>query len=551
MQAALHEYEVNEQDGLAVQRSRNPLGTGDSNGDIFAVALRSAGGGYSSLLGVTVKGEVIRADGQTVYLTGSVSSYYATVTLSPACYAVPGDLELTIKLSAGSMTRSVLRVKLDVIACTTEILATYSEGGGSIADLTGAVRYDAAQNLSDAQKAQARANIGVTSTGADISGLIDDDIANTTTSGEQVWSSRKTSIRIQLVEKSANDKIGDFDTLDVNADNLVDAINIVNQKAASGGGTGNIPTHVNARGDSLTLGAGTTDANEDGYSDYDTHSYPALLAKKINMPVYNYGVGGETVATILGREGSVPMVVDSLYISGSATRVFFPPETIKSITGEEAKPLLQRARIADVNPCYIAGIKGTLDYDPGNETSDPMYSFAREEPGEAVQLRGPVIIETQQMRKLEPGQLLLLWMGHNNIETDLDNDVDAFADYLIERHKTAIEHERPAGYIILSAPVTNKTASSAEKYKPIYERMQAVFGIHYLNIVDYLINSGVYDAQAYDNSIEMTDGIIQDMAAYRIPSVLRAPDGVHLNGMGYQLVADQVYKRGQLLGYWT
>lgn len=189
MQAALHEYEVNEQDGLAVQRSRNPLGTGDSNGDIFAVALRSASGGYISLIGVTVKGEVIRADGQTVYLTGSVSSYYATVTLSPACYAVPGDLELTIKLSAGSMTRSVLRVKLDVIACTTEILATYSEGGGSIADLTGAVRYDKAQNLSNDQKAQARANIGVTSTGADISGLIDDN----TTAPDKVWSSANTA----------------------------------------------------------------------------------------------------------------------------------------------------------------------------------------------------------------------------------------------------------------------------------------------------------------------------------------------------------------------
>lgn len=580
MQAARHEYEVNEQDGLAVQRSRNPLGTGDSNGDIFAVALRSAGGGYSSLLGVTVKGEVIRADGQTVYLTGSVSSYYATVTLSPACYAVPGDLELTIKLSAGSMTRSVLRVKLDVIACTTEILATYSEGGGSIADLTGAVRYDAAQNLSDAQKAQARANIGITSTGADISGLIDDN----TTAPDKVWSSENTAGWIADMASGLALQIGTLGDLETsNKSSIVAAINEVNAKAGSGtGGSSGAaindtttststtwssskitqaindaaagemlptdPLRVECWGDSLTFGAGA--AGDDwSYSG----AYPAVLAGLLHMEypeeVHNYGVGEENSETILARMGTTPMyVVNQTNIGADAGSV----STVKlaSATGAEVKPLRQipkeeniSGKDKGVNTVTIAGIEGTLSYD-----STLGYIFTRKYGGSSTPILHPTEVVTAYKRMEHDNRVRVIWMGQNDIlDTELE-DIPMLTQYLIEACRSAIRGVDK--YIILTSPVGN--GSTAEPYKPLHRAMVHAFGDHCINIVDYLIQHGLTDAGA---TATQTDS--ENIAAYKIPRSLRATnsngteDHIHLNAAGYAVVANQVYKRGQLLGYWT
>ena len=571
MQAALHEYEVNEQDGLAVQRSRNPLGTGDSNGDIFAVALRSASGGYSSLLGVTVKGEVIRADGQTVYLTGSVSSYYATVTLSPACYAVPGDLELTIKLSVGSMTRSVLRVKLDVIACTTEILATYSEGGGSIADLTGAVRYDIVQTtLTDEDKARARANIGVTSTGANISGLIDDN----TTAPDKVWSSENTAGWIADMTSGLSGQIGTLGGLETsNKSSIVAAINEVNSKAGSGtGGSSGAsindtttststtwssrkitqaindaadgeklptdPLRVECWGDSLTFGAGAAGA------DYSyAGAYPAVLATLTGRTVYNYGVGGENCETILARMGATPMYVSDITIPASGA-VLIAKDKLRSASGAIVAPLKQVAsQDKGVNNVSIGGIAGTLSYYPiGDDGSDWEYYFVRTTPGNALTITSPVEVVTSYMQTESDNRVRIIWMGQNDItDEDLNADPALMAQYIIEANRAALRAVNK--YIILTSPISS--GSSAEPYRALHRAMVHAFGDHCINIVDYLIRHGLTDA-----GVTATDTDTANIEAYFIPASLRS-DLVHLNAAGYAVVADQVYKRGQLLGYWT
>ncbi len=570
LQAARHEFEVNELDGMAVQRARQPLGTGDSNGDVFVVALRDKNGAYTSLLGVTVKGEAIRADGQTVYLTGSVSGYYGMVTLTSECYAVPGDLELTIKMSTNTITRSVLRVKMDVIACTTEILATYSEGGGSIADLTGAIRYDIAQSLTDDQKARARANIGVTSTGADISGIIDDS----TTSLEKVWSSHNTMEWIADMTTGLSSRIGMLDELHTaNKTSVVAAINEVNAKVGSGtgGGTGGAaiddastsksttwssqkiaqaindaasgeqlptdPLRIECWGDSLTFGAGAAG------SDYSySGAYPAVLATLVGKTVNNYGVGGEDCETILARMGATPMYVSSITIPASGG-VTISKDKLRSATGEIVSPIKQAAnQDKGVNPVTIGGIVGTLSYNQlQSDGSDWEYIFMRTGSGSALSITTPVKVVTGYMDTESDNRVRIVWMGQNDIDdADMGSNMAQLGQYIIEACRAAIRDVDK--YIILTSPISN--GATAAPYKPIHRAMVQAFGDHCINIVDYLIRYGLTEAGLPPDTQDLAD-----MEAYYIPSQLRY-DRVHLNAAGYGVVANQVYKRGRQLGYW-
>lgn len=547
--------------------------------------------------GVQAIGYVRRADGTTIELTGVVSLDMVEVTLTEACYAVTGLATISIDLVIGDViatcmvaTAQVDNVKSDyavspgsgggTVVVTgavrydiTQVLTedqkarardnigagTGSESGGSIA---GAVRFDIEQGLEDAQKAQARANIGVTSTGADISGLIDDN----TTAPDKVWSSENTAGWIADMTSGLSGQIGtlsDLDTTDKSS--IVAAINEVNAKAGSGGsgeGAGiddtttsttttwssskitqaindaaageTLPTdplRIECWGDSLTFGAGAAG------SDYSySEAYPKVLAEKVGMTVYNYGVGGETSETILARMGATPMYVEQIYIpaaAGDASSVI-----LRSATGAEVTPLMQAAsQDKGVNPVSIGGVMGTLSYD-----AETGYSFARTTAGTAVAHLLPTVVETAYMRTVSDNRVRIIWMGQNDIDDEeMGSDMSQLGQYLIEACRAAIRGVDK--YIILTAPVS--TGTTATPYKPIHRAMVHAFGDHCINIVDYLIRYGLTDA-----GITATEQDTADMSAYYIPQSLRY-DRVHLNAAGYAVVADQVYKRGQLLGYWT
>lgn len=516
--------------------------------------------------GVQANGYVRRADGTTIELTGVVSLDMVEVTLTEACYAVTGLATISIDLVIGDViatcmvaTAQVDNVKSDyavspgsgggTVVVTgavrydiTQVLTedqkararanigagTGSESGGSIA---GAVRYDTAQSLTDPQKAQARANIGVTSTGADISGLIDDD----TTAPDKVWSSENTAGWIADMTSGLSGQIGtlsDLDTTDKSS--IIAAINEVNAKVGSGGSGETLPTdplRIECWGDSLTFGAGAAG------SDYSySEAYPAVLAEKVGMTVYNYGVGGETSETILARMGATPMLVEQVYIpadAGDASIV-----KLRSATGAEVAPLRQAAsQDKGVNPVSIGGVMGTLSYD-----AETGYSFARTTAGTAVAHLLPTVVETAYMRTVSDNRVRIIWMGQNDIDdAEMGSDMSQLGQYLIEACRAAIRGVDK--YIILTAPVS--TGATATPYKPIHRAMVHAFGDHCINIVDYLIRHGLTDA-----GITATEQDTADMSAYYIPESLRY-DRVHLNAAGYAVVADQVYKRGQLLGYWT
>ena len=117
----IHTYYVDLRNGADIRREKQPLASGDKNADVFLVHLQD-GGKVVSLDGAAVTGKVIRADGQTVPLAGSVADGAAKITLDESCYAVPGEIKLTVTVSAGDVVQSVLIVTMDVQTSETGIV---------------------------------------------------------------------------------------------------------------------------------------------------------------------------------------------------------------------------------------------------------------------------------------------------------------------------------------------------------------------------------------------------------------------------------------------
>lgn len=93
------------------------VGEGDINGNHFGFrCLRN--GVPVSLTGSAVVGHFIRADGNTVQITGEIDGDTAFVTLPATCYAVEGQFTLAIKLSGGGVTGTIRMVDGTVVNTT-------------------------------------------------------------------------------------------------------------------------------------------------------------------------------------------------------------------------------------------------------------------------------------------------------------------------------------------------------------------------------------------------------------------------------------------------
>ena len=183
---------------------------------------------------------------------------------------------------------------------------------------------------------------------------------------------------------------------------------------------------------------------------------------------------------------------------------------------------------AGQNPCYIEGIKGILSY------SDGQFAFAREASGDAVEIkhRTPVIYGSA----LEDiNKRLLIWIGTN----DTAQSTGLIIDDLIERIWAMIHNNASGQYIVMGLTINYSNRTELEK------RMELEFGRRFLNLREYLLSYGLSD----NNLTATAEDTAAISAGNMPPSIL--DDGTHFNDYGYQAVANAVYQRGQLLGYWN
>lgn len=148
------------------------IGKGDNLGNRFGVRLYRNGEpvnlGTASCMGV-----FMAPDGTNIALTSQYTGgNIAFVTLPQACYNVEGQFTLSIKVIQDGITETMRIVDgivdntgvdgavapVATIPTYQEILAVYDQ---MLAAKAGSVRYDIDQDLSTAQRAQARSNIGM------------------------------------------------------------------------------------------------------------------------------------------------------------------------------------------------------------------------------------------------------------------------------------------------------------------------------------------------------------------------------------------------------
>ena len=113
-------------------------------------------------------------------------------------------------------------------------------------------------------------------------------------------------------------------------------------------------------GDSLTFGEGG-----------DGVTFPLVLEEKLKLEIVNYGVQGETAEQIGIRMGAFSMSVGAFEIPAEEE----PVEVSLQYMGKD--PVMMRLGDCGINPCVIAGIKGSLDYD----MAEDKYYFTRAEAG--------------------------------------------------------------------------------------------------------------------------------------------------------------------------
>lgn len=134
-------------------------------------------GGSAVTLTGGITGRFMRADGQTILLSGSISSGKANLTLPQSCYIVPGRFTMAIFNVVGNavttiyaLTGNVARTQTDTLVdpgntvptidnLLAEIDAMRQATADANAAATKAVRYDNTQSLTDANKTTARGNI--------------------------------------------------------------------------------------------------------------------------------------------------------------------------------------------------------------------------------------------------------------------------------------------------------------------------------------------------------------------------------------------------------
>lgn len=265
-------------------------------------------------------------------------------------------------------------------------------------------------------------------------------------------------------------------------------------------------------GDSLTYGSGGEGV-----------TYPLVLEEKTGLPVYNYGVRGETAKQIAIRMGLYQMTVSSFVIPKTSS----PVSVNLFYQGED--PVMLRLGDVGINPCEIAGVKGELSY----REDDGKYYFTRLEAGEETPVEEGTAVITDASGKVSKDDIVILFAGSN------DRPTADTVDQLIQTEKEMLAYLGAEKYIVVGLTSKGMVSDVAE----VNAALEEAFGEHFLDIRSYLLENGLKDAGITPTSQDMAD-----IAAGEIPSSLRV-DVVHGTPDFYRILGNQLYEKIEADGY--
>lgn len=270
---------------------------------------------------------------------------------------------------------------------------------------------------------------------------------------------------------------------------------------------------IEAFGDSLTQGTGGT-------------SYVTQLAWRLAPRVIaNHGIGGQTMEQIACRLGASPIKVS---LSGAAfngtSSVVVTPEVLFLSTAADTVTRYSSGILNGV-PCVITcdGATDTYAIIPGHVASTTVVR------------NGSIFYPDTAFNSKDSIQLL--WLGRNNLPTVTGLDI------IYERAIANLSE--PKRYIIIGLLNSLTEITGNATYNAMVSMnntLRAKFTDNYVEATPPSSEEMLelaYTPDAQD---------LADIANNTIPTGMRA-DNIHLNTIGYALIAMRVYKKGVELGY--
>ena len=246
------------------------------------------------------------------------------------------------------------------------------------------------------------------------------------------------------------------------------------------------------------------------------------------MPVENKGIKNESSVDILGRQGSIPIVVsESAEIENSNNAI--NPIKVKSSNGM-ATNILCGNKNPGVNPCVINGVKGILfgETDEKDITKTSTFYFQRENSGEKVVIPAGAVVQTEGSDSKYKDYINIMWLERKGWSTPKE---------LIEQEQKFVKSIN-GKYIIIGL-----ADGDDETNKEVDRLMEKTFGDKYINPRKLLVE---YSKQKMDKNT--TEYNREKISKGMIPSDLADNDGL-LSVTGYKVLSESICKKINSLGY--
>ena len=293
--------------------------------------------------------------------------------------------------------------------------------------------------------------------------------------------------------------------------------------------------YIDCLGDSLTMG-------HKNFGWYE-NTLQELLGE--SYEVRNWGVGGESSASIMARQGSDCIKFQEDWIlkaDGSPTKVmdtFDNSLIIKTQAYNQKVSLLLQGASNDsgqkyrvVNPCYINGVQCTMTYTQDSSLGVGKWYISRNNIGDrdiTIPSNTPVYFNTG--KEMGKSEISIIWMGTND---------GIYSDWqtLVDKQIMATNKVSNKKFIVIGLHNIGKT--NGEAYESL---MRKTFGNKFFNIREYMCTNMIYDA-----GITPTSSDLAAMENGDCPQSLLY-DGTHLKPESNVALGKMLYSLCNELGY--
>lgn len=263
-------------------------------------------------------------------------------------------------------------------------------------------------------------------------------------------------------------------------------------------------------------------------------TWTRILKQASGLPLYNFGVGGESSNVIASRQGGLSIEVNNITIPATTDKVLIGTNNLIACDGTSVRPLLQgegggyTESANSINPCFINGVECTLSY----IQAENKYYINRNIAGSEVIINRPTQIITNAMKNYNKG-IMTIFMGQND---GVSNSIDNY----IRLHKLMLQFNQSKNKRFI---VIVRHTGTSDNMKDLESAVVKEFGRNAILLRPYLSQYG-----CADGNISPTQTDLNAMAVGSCPPSLLTDD-IHFNDIGKTVIGNYIVKRMKELCY--